>query len=287
VWLKLSEAARRALHGQALHLHIPDYINSPGQMLRKPFDRNGARLKGESNFTCDELDARLTSYRGERAQRVDLRVRVARVSGAHAPFLGLCWFGGASGHSHALTVLHPCLPPPPPAATVAATNTAAIKALKALTKQLSAKREELAAAAQLGILLAALLDHSATARTAGWTLPLVGVAEQQQEATGNGSGAFSVRGLWPYWMPGSQPSTVKNDVALQGMMLLTGPNMAGKSTVLRSLAAAALLGSAGLAIPAAAGSRLPLLDAVMLRTFSGDAPQEGLSAYGVEMKEMG
>lgn len=57
--------------------------------------------------------------------------------------------------------------------------------------------------------------------------------------------------------------------------------------MLRSIAAAALAGSAGLAIPAAPGSQLPLLDAVVLRTFSGDAPQEGLSAYGVEMREMG
>jgi DNA mismatch repair ATPase MutS len=60
----------------------------------------------------------------------------------------------------------------------------------------------------------------------------------------------------------------------------------GKSTVLRALAAAALVGSVGLAVPAERGSCLPLLDAVMLRTFSGDAPQEGLSAYGVEMTEM-
>lgn len=63
--------------------------------------------------------------------------------------------------------------------------------------------------------------------------------------------------------------------------------VAGKSTVLRSLAAAALLGSVGLCTPCAPGSCLPLLDAIMLRTFSGDAPQEGLSAYGVEMREMG
>lgn len=56
--------------------------------------------------------------------------------------------------------------------------------------------------------------------------------------------------------------------------------------MLRSLAAAALCGSCGLAIPAAAESQLPLLDAVMLRTFSGDAPTEGLSAFGVEMREM-
>jgi DNA mismatch repair ATPase MutS len=62
--------------------------------------------------------------------------------------------------------------------------------------------------------------------------------------------------------------------------------LAGKSTVLRAVAAAALCGSVGLAVPAAPGSLLPELDAVVLRTFSGDAPQQGLSAFGVEMREM-
>ena len=33
--------------------------------------------------------------------------------------------------------------------------------------------------------------------------------------------------LWPFWMVGSDSSTIKNDVALDGFMLLTGPNMAG------------------------------------------------------------
>jgi DNA mismatch repair ATPase MutS len=56
--------------------------------------------------------------------------------------------------------------------------------------------------------------------------------------------------------------------------------------VLRSVAAAALCGCVGLAIPAAPGSMLPQLDAVVLRTFNGDSPQENLSAFGLEMKEM-
>ena len=37
---------------------------------------------------------------------------------------------------------------------------------------------------------------------------------------------------------------------LQGMALLTGPNMAGKSTILRSVCAVALLGACGLYAPA-------------------------------------
>lgn len=62
--------------------------------------------------------------------------------------------------------------------------------------------------------------------------------------------------------------------------------IAGKSTVLRALAAAALCANVGLYIPAGPGSLVPHLDAIMLRTFSGDAPVEGLSGYAVEMQEM-
>lgn len=39
-------------------------------------------------------------------------------------------------------------------------------------------------------------------------------------------------------------------LCVQGMFLLTGPNMAGKSTVLRSTAAVALLAACGLMAPA-------------------------------------
>jgi DNA mismatch repair ATPase MutS len=32
---------------------------------------------------------------------------------------------------------------------------------------------------------------------------------------------------------------------------------------------------------------LPFLDAVILRSFSGDSPKEGLSAFAMEMADMG
>jgi DNA mismatch repair ATPase MutS len=53
------------------------------------------------------------------------------------------------------------------------------------------------------------------------------------------------------------------------MVLLTGPNMAGKSTVLRTVAACSLLGAAGLMAPCEDAS-IPYLDAFILRTFSQD-----------------
>lgn len=61
--------------------------------------------------------------------------------------------------------------------------------------------------------------------------------------------------------------------------------MAGKSTVLRSTAAVALLGTVGLHAPAMS-AQLPYLDAIMLRTFSSDNPLEGNSSFAVEMLEM-
>ena len=74
---------------------------------------------------------------------------------------------------------------------------------------------------------------------------------------------------------------------LTGWMRLVhaGPNMAGKSTVLRSVTALALCAQCGLLVPAAR-ALVPRLDRVELRTFVGDAPLERKSAFAVEMSEM-
>ena len=69
------------------------------------------------------------------------------------------------------------------------------------------------------------------------------------------------------------------------LTLDAGPNMAGKSTIMRSTIAVALLGSCGLFGPARAAG-VPYIDAFMLRTFSADAPTEGRSSFAVEMVEM-
>lgn len=106
---------------------------------------------------------------------------------------------------------------------------------------MSKDKVQLAAAMQLGILLTSLLEHSRAASRAGWSVPLVGSEEQHQAfgtTTSSSSsscsnshlahvGVLKLSQLWPYWMSGSDPATVKNDVELSGFMLLTGPNMAG------------------------------------------------------------
>lgn len=51
---------------------------------------------------------------------------------------------------------------------------------------------------------------------------------------------------------------VKNDIVLEdSMAVLSGPNMGGKSTALRSITAAVLLGNVGFPIPASPGSQVP------------------------------
>lgn len=70
-----------------------------------------------------------------------------------------------------------------------------------------------------------------------------------------------------------------------GGMVEAGPNMAGKSTVLRSVCAVALLTMCGLHAPVAR-ARLPFTDALMLRNFSADSPLENKSSFAVEMVEM-
>jgi DNA mismatch repair ATPase MutS len=96
---------------------------------------------------------------------------------------------------------------------------------------------------------------------------------------------LAVKGLTPYWLDRS--SAVKNDVDINsGLLLLTAPNMSGKSTLMRATLVAALLANCGLCIPASTGSRVPRYDCFFIRTSSYDIPSEGKSAFGLEMDDM-
>ncbi len=44
-----------------------------------------------------------------------------------------------------------------------------------------------------------------------------------------------IEGMIPFWMDGRGSSVVANDLTLSGMVVLTGPNTAGKSTIMRSV----------------------------------------------------
>jgi DNA mismatch repair protein MutS len=67
--------------------------------------------------------------------------------------------------------------------------------------------------------------------------------------------------------------------------IITGPNMAGKSTFIRQSALIVLLAQTGSYIPAKKG-KIGVVDGIFTRIGSGDALAKGLSTFMVEMLEM-
>lgn len=80
---------------------------------------------------------------------------------------------------------------------------------------------------------------------------------------------------------------VPNDVSLEGsrqIALITGPNMAGKSTYIRQVALLTLLAHTGSFVPARA-ARIDLVDRIFTRIGASDDLARGQSTFMVEMSE--
>ncbi|NBR45563.1 MAG: DNA mismatch repair protein MutS [Verrucomicrobia bacterium] len=89
-------------------------------------------------------------------------------------------------------------------------------------------------------------------------------------------------------LAGGAEAFVPNDLRLGGvagtLIVLTGPNMAGKSTYLRQAALICLLNQIGSFVPATA-AELPVLDRIFTRIGAGDDLARGQSTFLVEMNE--
>src|SRR5262249_4658690 len=81
---------------------------------------------------------------------------------------------------------------------------------------------------------------------------------------------------------------VPNDINLNGstsqLVILTGPNMGGKSTYLRQTALICLMARAGSFVPARA-AKVPLVDRIFARVGASDNIARGHSTFMVEMQE--
>jgi DNA mismatch repair protein MutS len=81
---------------------------------------------------------------------------------------------------------------------------------------------------------------------------------------------------------------VPNDVTLDGgvrqLIILTGPNMGGKSTYLRQCALLCLMAQAGSFVPARS-AKLPIVDRLFARVGASDNIARGQSTFMVEMQE--
>jgi DNA mismatch repair protein MSH2 len=81
---------------------------------------------------------------------------------------------------------------------------------------------------------------------------------------------------------------IPNDVcmnATSNVQIITGPNMGGKSTYIRSVAMAVLLNQIGCFVPCDAASRLPVFESIMCRVGASDAQVRGVSTFMQEMIE--
>jgi DNA mismatch repair protein MutS len=84
----------------------------------------------------------------------------------------------------------------------------------------------------------------------------------------------------------SRSTFIPNDVSLGSgeTLILTGPNMAGKSTLMRQVALTVLLTQVGAPVPCRK-ARLPIFDSLLTRVGASDHLAAGLSTFMVEMKE--
>jgi len=87
---------------------------------------------------------------------------------------------------------------------------------------------------------------------------------------------------------GSTGGFVPNDVVLNGtanqLVILTGPNMGGKSTYLRQTALLSVLAQTGSFVPARE-AKIPLVDRIFARVGASDNIARGQSTFMVEMQE--
>ncbi|CAE8620921.1 unnamed protein product [Polarella glacialis] len=160
------------------------------------------------------------------------------------------------------------------AASRAAEN-AVQEALRMLSAELGSLIAPLRSAVTAAEILVAAHRHAAHAGARGWQLPKVAHA----------GGPLSIQ-VAPYWLEASDAVFSRVDLSSSGA-IATGPNMSGKSTLMRSVAAAALLANCGFLCPCSPESRIPRYRQVFFLAAEGDRPSEGVSAFGQEAQLSG
>jgi len=151
--------------------------------------------------------------------------------------------------------------------------------LKALCARVADSAAGVLAAAQAAGEADALRSLAATGRELGWVRPVVNDGFRMEVSAGR-------HPLVEAALPAGD--FVPNDLVLdpdgEQVVVLTGPNMAGKSTYLRQAALITLLAQAGSLVPAAAAT-IGLCDRIFTRVGAHDDIGRGMSTFMVEMTE--
>jgi DNA mismatch repair protein MutS len=149
----------------------------------------------------------------------------------------------------------------------------------ALRSRLAVSCARMRSAGEAIATLDVLLSFADVARRGGWVRPVVGASER-----------IEIRGGRHPVVEAALPAHefVPNDVRFDGnrqILLVTGPNMAGKSTYLRQVALVVILAQAGSFVPADA-AEIGVVDRVFTRVGASDFVARGHSTFMVEMVEV-
>jgi DNA mismatch repair protein MutS len=147
-----------------------------------------------------------------------------------------------------------------------------------LTEELNRWGLELGGLAGALARLDVLASLAETAARGGWCRPELD-ASRDLELVGGRHPLVERHGADPF-----VPNDCRLSAETRQIMLLTGPNMAGKSTYLRQVGLAVILAQMGSFVPASS-LRLGLVDAVFTRVGAADDIARGLSTFMVEMTE--
>ncbi|KAG2573226.1 hypothetical protein PVAP13_7KG247600 [Panicum virgatum] len=159
-----------------------------------------------------------------------------------------------------------------------------LELLRGLSSELQDKINILVFCSTVLIIAKALFGHVSEARRRGWMIPTISTLSKDCVVEESSSGMELV-GLFPYWLDVNQGNAILNDVHMHSLFVLTGPNGGGKSSMLRSVCAAALLAICGLMVPSSSAV-IPHFDSIMLHMKAYDSPADGKSSFQIEMSEI-
>ncbi len=141
---------------------------------------------------------------------------------------------------------------------------------------------EIRAAADRVATLDSFASLAEVARRKRWIRPVVDESEGLEIKAGRHPVIESVLGR--RGADGFVPNDARLDPAGPQILLLTGPNMSGKSTYLRQVALIVLLAQMGSFVPAES-ARIGVVDRVFTRVGASDRLAKGESTFMVEMRE--
>jgi DNA mismatch repair protein MutS len=159
---------------------------------------------------------------------------------------------------------------------------------EALRAEVAAEARRIRTAAEAAADADALLALARVAAERGWTRPEVDASEALEIDDGRHPVVEAL-------LPDGPSAFVPNDVRVASrddpgagahgtLLVITGPNMAGKSTVMRQAALVALLAQMGSFVPARR-ARVGLVDRIFTRVGASDDLARGRSTFMVEMTE--